>query len=210
MGNRLLQGDKLLICRSICMGNISDAGRIHLETDRLILRPWKKNKADAKALYEYAKDPRIGPNAGWPVHRDVSESMEIIRNVLSTPGICAVVWKETERPIGAAGITSGSYMRKSLPRGDGELGYWIGRPWQGKGIATEAAQAMIAYGFDALHLDAVWGAYYEGNECSRRVQEKCGLQYVYTEENSYVEALQEYKAEHFMRITRGQWENQHT
>ena len=37
-----------------------------METRRLILRPWKKNKADAKALYRYAKDARVGPAAGWP------------------------------------------------------------------------------------------------------------------------------------------------
>lgn len=188
----------------------SDSGKIILETERLILRPWKKNKADAKALYEYAKDPRIGPRAGWKVHRDTAESMEIIRDVLSTPGIFAVVWKETNRPIGAVGITSGSYMRKTLPRGDGELGYWIGLPFQGKGIATEAARAMLTYGFATLQLNAIWGAYYEGNEESRRVQEKCGLHYVRSDAESYVEALHEKKTEHFLCITRREWENMHS
>ncbi|MEG0051315.1 MAG: RimJ/RimL family protein N-acetyltransferase, partial [Terrisporobacter sp.] len=43
-----------------------------LETSRLILRPWKEE--DAEALYKYAKDPRIGPMAGWPVHSDVKNS----------------------------------------------------------------------------------------------------------------------------------------
>lgn len=37
-----------------------------LETERLILRPWKE--ADAEECYKYAKDPRVGPIAGWPVH----------------------------------------------------------------------------------------------------------------------------------------------
>ena len=37
-----------------------------LETDRLILRPW--DEADAEYLYNYAKDDRVGPIAGWPVH----------------------------------------------------------------------------------------------------------------------------------------------
>ena len=37
-----------------------------LETERLILRPWKED--DAESLYKYAKNPEVGPIAGWPVH----------------------------------------------------------------------------------------------------------------------------------------------
>lgn len=37
-----------------------------LTTERLVLRPWKET--DVESLYEYAKDPDIGPSAGWPVH----------------------------------------------------------------------------------------------------------------------------------------------
>jgi RimJ/RimL family protein N-acetyltransferase len=40
-----------------------------LTTERLILRPWEET--DAEDLYEYAKDERIGPAAGWPVHTSV-------------------------------------------------------------------------------------------------------------------------------------------
>ena len=52
-----------------------------MEMKRLILRPW--TEADAESLYEYAKDPRVGPIAGWPVHTSVENSREIIKNVLS-------------------------------------------------------------------------------------------------------------------------------
>jgi len=51
-----------------------------LETERLILRPWKLT--DAESLYEYARDPQVGPIAGWPPHRDISESRGVIENVL--------------------------------------------------------------------------------------------------------------------------------
>ena len=100
--------------------------KIVLETERLILRPWKKNKADAKELYRYARDSRVGPAAGWPVHKDPAESLEIIRRILSTPDIYAVVLKETGKPIGAAGITYGSTGRKYLKEEEAEIGYWIG------------------------------------------------------------------------------------
>ena len=51
-----------------------------IETERLILRPWLET--DAESLYEYAKEPAVGPIAGWPVHSSVENSLEIIRNVL--------------------------------------------------------------------------------------------------------------------------------
>ena len=53
---------------------------MELFTERLILRPW--NESDAESLYEYAKDDRVGPIAGWPVHTSVENSCEIIKSVL--------------------------------------------------------------------------------------------------------------------------------
>ena len=50
-----------------------------ITTDRLLLRPW--NEADAESLYQYAKDPDVGPIAGWPPHGSVEESREVIRTV---------------------------------------------------------------------------------------------------------------------------------
>ena len=54
-----------------------------LETERLILRHWKDS--DAEDLYQYAKDPEVGPIAGWPPHQSIDESREVIRNVFNTP-----------------------------------------------------------------------------------------------------------------------------
>ena len=51
-----------------------------LETERLILRKWTEE--DAESLFEYAKDPEIGPAAGWPPHKSVEESRAVIKNVL--------------------------------------------------------------------------------------------------------------------------------
>ena len=72
-----------------------------LETKRLILRPWQET--DAESLYEYAKDPDVGPPAGWPVHTSVENSREIIRNVLSVPETYAVCLKNGQ-PIGSIGL----------------------------------------------------------------------------------------------------------
>ncbi|MEE0897739.1 MAG: GNAT family N-acetyltransferase, partial [Acutalibacteraceae bacterium] len=60
-------------------------------TERLILRPWKET--DAESLYKYAKDPQVGPIAGWPVHTSVENSREIIKEVLSANETYAVCLK---------------------------------------------------------------------------------------------------------------------
>ncbi len=57
----------------------------------------------------------------------------------------------------------------------GEIGYWIGVPFWGNGYATEAARAMIEYGFEKLRLNRIYASYFTRNPASRRVQEKAGL-----------------------------------
>ena len=48
-----------------------------METERILLRYWQES--DAEALFKYASDPDVGPRAGWPAHKSVEESREIIR-----------------------------------------------------------------------------------------------------------------------------------
>ena len=96
-----------------------------METQRLILRPWTEN--DAESLYNYAKDPAIGPIAGWPPHTSVENSREIIRDILSAPETYAVVLKETNEPIGSVGIMFADGVHSAdMQDGDAEIGYWIG------------------------------------------------------------------------------------
>ena len=73
-----------------------------IETERLILRPWRES--DAAACYRYASDPRIGPMCGWKVHESEEESREIIRNVLSAAMQYAVTLKGEDEPIGSIGF----------------------------------------------------------------------------------------------------------
>ena len=74
-----------------------------LETSRLILRPWCGS--DAQALYRWARDPEVGPSAGWAPHTSVENSREIIRTVLSEEGTFAVLLKGGDGgPIGSVGV----------------------------------------------------------------------------------------------------------
>ena len=72
---------------------------MQIETERLILRPWLLT--DNRDLYEYAKDPAVGPPAGWPPHTSVENSKEIIKTVLAVDETYAVCLKEDNKAIGS-------------------------------------------------------------------------------------------------------------
>lgn len=176
-----------------------------LETKRLILRPWEMR--DAKALYRYAKDPQVGPSAGWPVHKSVADSAEIIYEILSAPETYAVVLKERaeEGPVGSVGIMrkGAGVFHAPMKDDEAEIGYWIGVPFWGKGLIPEAVQALLNHCFADLSCSAVWCGYYEGNERSRRVQEKCGFLFDHAEENKQT-PLGDCRTEYFSKITKEQ------
>ncbi len=165
-----------------------------LQTERLILRPWEET--DAESLFEYAKDPLVGPIAGWPVHTSVENSREIIRNVLAVPESYAVCLKEDGKAIGCVGLMIGKNSNLKLPDTEAEIGYWLGVPFWGQGLIPEAVRELIRYSFDVLKLEKLWCAYFDGNDKSRRVQEKCGFQYHHTNENVHWTLTDEIRTEH--------------
>ncbi len=174
------------------------------ETERLILRPWEET--DAVSLYEYAKDCRIGPAAGWPPHTSVENSREIIKTVLSASGTYAVCLKEDNRAIGSIGLMIGKQSNIGLPDTEGELGYWIGVPFWGQGLIPEAAREIIRFAFEDLNLETLWCGYFDGNRKSRRVQEKCGFTYHHTNRDMHWKAMNDIRTEHIMRLSRDEWE----
>ncbi|MDO4290498.1 MAG: GNAT family N-acetyltransferase [Eggerthellaceae bacterium] len=145
-----------------------------LESERLVLRPWLE--PDAAALYELARDPAVGPSAGWPVHTSVENSAEIIEGVLSADGTFAVVLKGTGELVGCAGFNFGDAATMPLGDDEGELGYWLGQRFWGRGYATEAAQRVVEHGFCERGLCGIWAAHFEENARSRNVLRKLGFQ----------------------------------
>lgn len=58
-----------------------------------------------------------------------------------------------------------------------ELGYWIGVPYWGHGYCTEAAEAIVAYGFETLKLHRIQSTHFSDNPASGRVMQKLGMSY---------------------------------
>ena len=175
-----------------------------MQTKRLILRPWQD--ADAESLYAYAKDPDIGLPAGWPPHKSVEDSRNVIRHVLSVPETYAVCLKDGS-PIGSIGLKLKGSTDMTDREDECELGYWIGKPFWGQGLIPEAAEELLRHAFEELGMRAVWCGYYEGNVKSRRVQEKLGFVYQHTTEGLELPLLGELRTGHTMLLTKERWKN---
>lgn len=177
---------------------------MELETERLILRPWQDT--DAECLYTYAKDSLVGPVAGWPPHTSVENSREIIRDVLSVPHAYAVVLKSTGKPVGCIGLMIGEASNMKIGNDEGEIGYWIGVPYWGQGLIPEAVKEVLRFGFEEMGLTKMWCGYFEGNEKSRRVQEKCGFVFHHTNKDIRWELMNDIRTVHVSCLTLQAWE----
>ena len=169
-----------------------------MKTERLLLRPWRED--DAEALYKYASDPEVGPRAGWPPHKNVEESREIIRTLFNSDHMWAIELKETGepmeqreqndacidfaesrqrktegQPIGCMGYFVYGESNIHIGENDAEAGYWVARPYWNRGICSEALRLLIDYCFNEKHFQTLWSDYFPDNPASGRVMEKCGF-----------------------------------
>ena len=172
-----------------------------LVPERLILRPWLED--DAEELYKYASDPDVGPAAGWSPHTSVDNSRDIISTVLSASETYAVCLKYSGKPIGSIGLHRNDL---ATDEDEYELGYWIGKPFWGKGLIPEASREILRYAFETLKMNRIWCGYYDGNEKSRRVQEKLGFVYQRMTEGIEVKQLNEIRTGHSNLMTKKRWQ----
>ncbi len=174
-----------------------------LQTQRLVLRPWAEN--DDKTLYRWASDPAVGPPAGWPPHKSTDESREVLRQILCRPESYAVCLRCDGVPIGSLSLHFSDVSDLARAEGECELGYWLARPFWGLGIMPEAAMELLRHAFEELGMERVWCGYYEGNERSRRVQEKCGFVPQWTTQDVDMPQMHEKRTGHVSVLTRQDW-----
>lgn len=178
---------------------------MRLETERLFLRPWEDG--DAEDLYRYARDPAVGPIAGWPAHQSIEDSRAVLANVLSGPEDFAICLKETGHPVGSISLHLAGDTDMTEKPDECEMGYWLGKPFWGRGLMTEAAREMLRHAFEDCGMNRVWIGYYDGNERSHRVQEKCGFVYQWTTQDVDVPQMHETRVGHVSCLTRSEWEH---
>ncbi len=146
-----------------------------IETDRLILRPFRSG--DAPLMYKnWAGDRDVTRFLTWNAHRSVSDS-EFVVNMWAAEyneNSCynwAIVLKDISEPIGGISV-----VRIHDNTDAAEIGYCIGKNWWGNGIMTEAFSAVIPYLFD-VGFNRITAAHAVKNPASGRVMQKCGLTY---------------------------------
>ena len=175
-----------------------------IETARLVLRPWKLNERDAEDLYDYAKDPRVGPIAGWPVHRSLENSWTVLTQFVKDDEVLAIEEKESGRVIGSIGLHRRDPDESTAHLPHRELGYCLHPAFWGRGYMTEAARACLWYGFEHLGLAIIWCGHYEGNSRSRRVIEKCGFSYAFSRREKATQ-LPDERLAHYFSLTKEDW-----
>jgi RimJ/RimL family protein N-acetyltransferase len=145
-----------------------------LETDRLLMRDFIE--ADWQAVFTYQSDPLYLRYNYW-THRTQKDVCEFVQMFIGqqkeqprTKFQLAVVLKEENRLIGNCGIrVNDSELREA------NIGYELNTQYWGQGYATEAAQAILKFGFKELGMHRIWSWCVTENVASVRVLEKIGM-----------------------------------
>jgi ribosomal-protein-alanine N-acetyltransferase len=156
-----------------------------LQTGRLLLRPLQLADAEQtqRLLPQWEMVQFMSTRIPWPYPAD--GALSYYRDV-ALPGMeRGTEWHWTlrlrsseEEVIGAIGLTA--------EKGYATRGFWLGLPWQGRGLMTEAATAVNDYCFDVLGFRALRAPKAVANISSRRISEKTGMRVVATAERDYV------------------------
>jgi ribosomal-protein-alanine N-acetyltransferase len=145
-----------------------------LETARMRLSPWQPD--DWLRLRQIANDPQvmryISDGQPWPDER-IREFVERQIGHFDRLGYC--LWKlllnETSAMIGFCGLQPLNGTTET------EIGWWLGRAWWGRGLATEAARTVLLDGFERAGLERIVAVAMAANRASLHVMEKLGMKY---------------------------------
>lgn len=146
-----------------------------IETARLILRPF--NADDFDDLYAFQSRPDVARYLTWEARNraQVRRALEeqCAETTLDAEGqwlTFAVVWREANRVVGETGLKWLSREHRQ-----GETGFVFNPDYHGRGLATEAAEAMLALGFGSLGWHRIIGSCDPRNRASARLMERIGM-----------------------------------
>jgi ribosomal-protein-alanine N-acetyltransferase len=146
-----------------------------LRTERLCLRPFALT--DAPVVRELAGQREIASttlNVPHPYEAGMAEEWISTHQTSFERGELvnfAVTLREGGTLVGAIGLVITQRYNRA------EMGYWIGKPYWGRGYCSEAAMALVKYGFGELELNRIFAHHFTRNPASGRVMQKIGMRH---------------------------------
>jgi RimJ/RimL family protein N-acetyltransferase len=147
------------------------------ETDRLRLREWRESDIDAlRTLLDDAETTRyLGMQRPYTLEDALAAFERRVRLWREDGmGLWAVDLKETGALVGWGGLQRIHYEEGLV--GEVEVGWMIGRPWWGRGLAAEMGERAMRWGFDDLGLERIYAFCHPDNAKSERVMVKLGME----------------------------------
>ena len=141
-----------------------------LSTARFLLRPLQPG--DAERLAALANDPLIARNTARVPH---PYTIEDARSFLAAAIPAFAAGTEYPFAICEDGVMIACAGLLPLGGGAAETGYWVGADFRRRGVAVEASEAVIRFGFDALGLNVIEAGYFTDNPASGRVLARLGF-----------------------------------
>lgn len=142
-----------------------------LETDRLRIRPY--GEADVPELLPLIGTKEVAATTLRIAHPYTEKDAREFLEFAMEPGKTwlAITLREDGRQIGGIGLRIDEQHRHA------ELGYWLGVPYWGQGYTTEAARAVLRYGFEDLKLHRIFATHFKHNPASGNILKKLGMRY---------------------------------
>lgn len=141
-----------------------------LQLSHATLRPWRPE--DASSLARYANNRRVWLNLrdGFPHPYTYGHAVSYIEMAMSRKPETLFAVCVDDEAVGGVGFT----IRTDIERLSAELGYWLGEPFWGKGIATEAVSATTRYAMHQFGLVRIYAMPFHTNSASAKILEKAG------------------------------------
>ncbi|MGR9050547.1 GNAT family N-acetyltransferase [Halobacillus faecis] len=145
------------------------------KTERLTLR--KLAFSDLEDVFSFCSNPKVAHPMTWEVTESREATHEFLTMVMTgyekgESGEWAIEWNKTGQVIGVAAFIDWSNLHKCV-----EVGYFLSEDYWGRGIATEALQELVHYGFSQLDLNRIEGRCDTDNIGSQKVMKKLGMKY---------------------------------
>jgi len=145
---------------------------VRIEFGDYAIRDWVKG--DARAIAKHANNRNIAMwlRDGFPCPYVLSDAQAFLSVVSRQDVRTAFAIATAEEVIGGIGLEFG----RDVHRFTAELGYWLGEPFWGRGIMTDAVRHFTAWAFETFEVYRIHAAVFDGNAASVRVLEKAGFQ----------------------------------